>query len=195
MPKHIERTFVMLKPDAVQRGLTGEIIKRIEQRGFKIIALKMVKPSIDHVNAHYPSDEAWVRRLGDKGFNTFKELGMDAMEVMGTNDNLEAGKEVRKWLMDYMTEAPVVPMVIEGVYAVDMVRKIVGSTLPSKAEIGTIRGDYSTDSSGAANVEKRAIKNLIHASETKEEATHEIGHWFSEEEIYEWDRADHKVMY
>ena len=191
----IERTFVMVKPDGVQRGLIGEIIKRLEQRGLKVVALKMVKPSLEHISAHYPTDEKWLRRLGDKGFNSFKELGLDTMKVMGTTDNLEAGKEVRKWLMNYMLEAPVVPMVIEGVHAIDMVRKIAGSTLPLKAEIGTIRGDYSSDSSSAANPEKRSIKNLLHASETKEEAQHEISHWFSDEEIYSWDRPDHKAMF
>jgi len=191
----VERTFVMVKPDGVQRGLIGEIVKRFEQRGLKVIAMKMVKPTFEHVDAFYPHEEKWIRRLGDKGFNTFAELGMDPMEIMGTTDNLEAGKQVREWLMNYMTEAPVVPMVIEGVHAIEMVRKIVGHTLPYKAEVGTIRGDYSADSSAAANPEKRAIKNLVHASETKEEAAHEISHWFSEEEIYTWERPDKATMY
>ncbi|KKQ93549.1 MAG: Nucleoside diphosphate kinase [candidate division CPR2 bacterium GW2011_GWC1_39_9] len=191
----VERTFVMVKPDGVQRGLIGEIIKRLEQRGLQIIALKMVKPSVEHISNHYPTDEVWIKRLGDKGFNVFNELGIDLKEAMGTADNLEAGKKVRKWLIDYMTEAPVVAMVVEGVHARDMVRKIVGSTLPNKAEIGTLRGDFSVDSPAAANLEKRAIKNLAHASETKEEAEKEICHWFSQEEIHQWDRPDHKAMF
>jgi nucleoside-diphosphate kinase len=195
MSDHLQRTFVMLKPDAVQRGLIGEILARIEKRGLKVIAMKMVKPPIEHISAHYPTDEKWVRRLGDKGFNTFKEMDLDPMEIMGTTDNLEAGKQVREWLINYMTEAPVVPMVVEGIYAIDMIRKIVGHTLPSKADIGTIRGDYSVDTNAAANVEKRSIKNLVHASETPEEAKHEISHWFSEEEITKWDRPDHKAMF
>lgn len=191
----IERTFVMVKPDGVQRGLIGEIIKRFEQRGLQIMALKMVKPSIDHITNHYPADEEWIRRLGDKGFNVFKERGIDIKKAMGTDDNLEAGKKVRQWLIDYMVEAPVVAMVVEGIHARDMVRKIVGPTLPNKAEIGTIRGDYSVDSPAAANIEKRSIKNLVHASETAEEAEKEICHWFSQEEIHIWERPDHKAMY
>lgn len=190
-----ERTFVMVKPDGVQRGLVGEVISRFEQRGMKVIALKMVEPSLEHISNHYPTDDAWIERLGEKGFKSFAELGIDPMEVMGTTNKKEAGTQVRQWLLDYMTGAPVVPMVVEGLHAIEMVRKIAGNTLPLKAELGTIRGDYSADSPASANVEKRAIKNILHASETPEEAEHEIAHWFSEEEIFEWDRADHKVMY
>ncbi|MFA6963213.1 MAG: nucleoside-diphosphate kinase [Patescibacteria group bacterium] len=192
----IERTFVMVKPDGVERGLIGEIVSRFEKRGLKVIALKMVKPTLEHINDHYPKDETWIARLGDKGFNVFKEYGLDPKEVMGTDNNLEAGKQVRQWLIDFMTEAPVVAMVIEGIHARDMIRKITGSTLPNKAEIGTIRGDYSVDSPAAANLNQRAVKNLVHASETAEEAENEIAHWFSEEEIYpDYVRADHSAMF
>jgi nucleoside-diphosphate kinase len=191
-----ERTFVMVKPDGTQRGLVGEIIGRFEKRGLKLLALKMVKPTFEHLDAHYPKDDAWMSRLGDKGFNCFAEYGIDPKEVMGTDNKLEAGKMVRQWLVDYMMDAPVVAMVIEGIHARDMVRKIVGSTLPSKAEIGTIRGDFSVDSPAAANLNKRSIKNLVHASETKEEAENEIKHWFSEQEICpDYDRVDHAAMF
>ena len=192
----IERTLAMVKPDGVERGLIGEVISRFEKRGLKVIGLKMVKPTLEHIDAHYPKDEAWISRLGDKGFNVFKEYGLDPKEVMGTDNNLEAGKLVREWLVNYMTEAPIVAMVIEGIHAIDMVRKIAGPTLPSKAEIGTIRGDFSVDSPAAANLNKRAIKNIVHASENKEEAANEIAHWFSEEEIFEdYLRADHAAMF
>lgn len=191
----LERSFVMIKPDGVERGLVGEIIKRFEQRGLKVVALKMLKPSVDHVTKHYPTDEAWIERLGEKGFTVFAEYGMDPKEVMGTADKKEAGQIVRKWLIDYVADAPVVAMVIEGLHAIEMVRKIVGPTLPSKAEIGTIRGDYSIDSPAAANLSGRAIKNLIHASENVTEAKHEIAHWFSEEEIHDYDRAEHNAMF
>lgn len=191
----LDRTFVMIKPDGVERGLVGEILHRFERRGLKIVALKMVKPSIEHVDAHYPKDESWIERLGEKGFNTFAEYNINPKEVMGTDDKKEAGKMVRQWLIDYIADAPVVAMVIEGLHAVDMVRKITGSTLPSKAEIGTIRGDYSIDSPAAANLSGRSVKNLIHASETVEEAKHEIAHWFSEEEIHDYERSDHSSMF
>jgi len=156
----------------------------------------MVKPSLEHIDEHYPKDEEWIGRLGDKGFNVFKEYGIDPKKLMGTDDRKEAGEMVRGWLVDYLNEAPVVAMIIEGIHAIDMVRKIAGTTLPSKAEIGTIRGDFSVDSPAAANLEKRAIKNILHASENKEEAEHEIAHWFSREEIFDdYARAEHGVMF
>jgi len=191
----IERTLVLVKPDGVQRGLIGEVIGRLEKRGLKIIALKMVKPTLEHLDEHYPKDEAWIERLGDKGFKVFAEYNINPKNHMGTDDKKEAGKMVREWLINYLTEAPVVALVIEGVHAIDMVRKIAGNTLPSKAEIGTIRGDYSVDSPAAANLEGRAIKNIIHSSETKEEAEHEIEHWFAAEEIIDYKRSDHVVMF
>lgn len=191
----IERSFVLVKPDGVQRGLIGEVISRLENRGLKIIGLKMVKPSLDHVDQHYPKDEAWIERLGHKGFAVFEQYGIDPKEYMGTDSKKEVGKMVRQWLVDYLVEAPVVAMVIEGVHAIDMVRKIAGNTLPSKADIGTVRGDYSVDSPAAANLEGRAIKNIMHASETPEEAEHEIAHWFAQEEIYEYFLSHHTVMY
>jgi nucleoside-diphosphate kinase len=192
----IERTLVMAKPDGVQRGLVGEIIRRFEIRGLKLVALKLVKPTFEHLDNHYPKDEAWIARLGDKGFNTFKEHNIDPMDIMGTTNNLEAGKQVREWLIDYMTEAPVAAMVFEGIHAIDMARKITGVTLPANAEIGTIRGDFSVDSPAAANFQKRAIRNLVHASENKNEAEAEIRHWFSEEEIFDqYERVDQKGMY
>lgn len=191
----LERTLVLVKSDGVQRGLIGEVISRMERRGLKIIGLKMVKPTLEHLDEHYPKDEAWITRLGEKGFAVFDEYGIDPKEYMGTNDKKEAGTMVRKWLIDYLLEAPVVALIIEGIHAVDMVRKIAGTTLPSKADIGTIRGDFSVDSPASANLEGRAIKNIMHASENKEEAEHEIAHWFAAEEIFEYKRSDHTVMF
>jgi len=190
-----ERTVVLVKPDGVQRGLIGEVIGRMEKRGLKIIALKMIRPSLEHVDAHYPTDEAWIERLGHKGFTVFEEYGLDPKQYLGTDVKKEAGAMVRGWLVGYLTEAPIVAMIVEGVHAIDNVRKIAGNTLPSKAEIGTIRGDFSVDSPAAANIEGRAIKNIVHASETKEEAEHEIAHWFSVEDIHDYGRSDEKVMF
>lgn len=190
-----EQTLVLVKPDGVQRGLIGEIINRIERRGLKVVAMKMVKPSLEHINEHYPKDEVWVERLGHKGFTVFEEYGLDPMEYMGTSDKKEAGKKVRDWLVNYLLEAPIVAMIIEGIHAVDMVRKIAGQTLPNKADIGTIRGDFSIDSPAAANIEGRSVKNIMHASETREEAKHEIAHWFSQDEIFEYKRAEEGVMF
>lgn len=190
-----ERTFVMMKPDAVMRGLMGEMLKRFEQRGLKITAMKMVHASHEQADGFYPKDEAWVTRLGHKGLKTFAEYNLDPVKGMGTDDPAEIGKIVRKGLIEYITMGPVVPMVIEGIHAVSVVRKIVGQTLPVFSEPGTIRGDFSHDAPTAANVELRSIFNLIHASEVSEEAEKEIAHWFKESEILDYDRAEHVIMF
>lgn len=173
-----EVTYVMIKPDGVRKGLIGEIIRRFEQRDLKVVALEMFEPSHAMIDDHYPKDEAWVRRLGQKSLATYEKYGYDVVEELGTKDDKEIGVMVRKWLVDYMTSAPLVRMAVQGVHAVDVVRKIAGATMPSSADMGTIRGDYSIDSAALANSEKRAVMNLLHASETPEEAEHEIQHWF-----------------
>lgn len=183
-----EKTFLMIKPDGVRKGLIGEVIKRIEQRDLKIVALEMFMPERKEIDNHYPKDEKWIARVGDKTLATYAKYGIDAKEELGTSDNLEIGKMVREWLVEYMISAPMVRMVIQGIHAVDMVRKIVGPTLPYLAEMGTIRGDYSADSPTLANSEKRAVMNLVHASETPEEAKHEMEHWFGGKPIHNYKR-------
>lgn len=173
-----EKTYVMIKPDGVKKGLIGEIIRRFEQRDLKVVALEMFQPTKEQIDNHYPKDEAWRKRLGEKTLGTYAKYGVDPLAALGTADPLKLGDMVRGWLVDYMTSAPLVRMVIEGVHAVDMVRKICGATLPYLADMGTIRGDFSADSPAVANTEKRAVMNLVHASETPEEAKHEIEHWF-----------------
>ena len=188
-----EITYLMIKPDGIKRGLTGEIINRVEQRGLKIVGLKMLHPTKEQIDNHYPKDEKWIRRLGEKTAVTYQKYGYNVKEEMGTDDLLEIGKRVRNWILDYMISAPVVCMVVKGVHAVDMIRKIVGETIPANALPGTIRGDYSVDSPILANKEKRSIFNLVHASETQEEAKHEIKHWFGELELLDYNRTDEMV--
>lgn len=183
-----EKTFVLIKPDGVRKGLTGEIIKRMEQRDLKVVALEMFQPSKAEMDKHYPKDEAWLKRIGEKTSGTYQKYGHDVKKDFGTDDLLKIGKTVRGWLIDFMISAPMVKMVIQGVHAVDMVRKIVGPTMPYLAEMGTIRGDYSADSAISANIEKRAVYNLVHASETPEEAKHEIEHWFGKSAIFKYKR-------
>lgn len=195
--KHIkqQKTLVLVKPDGVKRGLVGEVLSRIERRGLKIVALKMVAVDRAHLENHFPKSEEWVGRLGDKGLKTFAEYELDPKELMGTNDRMEVGKKVKESLFAYMTSGPIVAVVIEGLHAIDMVRKLAGHTLPVFAEMGTIRGDYSVDSPAIANVEGRAIQNIMHASETSEEAENEISLWFRPEEIHSYKRAEEDVMF
>jgi nucleoside-diphosphate kinase len=191
----MERTLVVLKPDAVARGLSGEIITRFENVGLKIVAVKLVVAKKDLVEKHYPNDrdELWIG-IGNKTLDNYKALDMDPKKSLGTNDAKEIGKMVRVWLMDYLMEGPVLAFVLEGPHAVELVRKICGHTLPLLAAPGTIRGDFSFDSSYLANSNKRPIKNLMHASGNIEEAEYEIPLWFTPAEIYAYERVEEKAM-
>jgi nucleoside-diphosphate kinase len=192
-----EQTFCMIKPDGVMRGLIGEIIHRIEKSGLKVVGMKMLVPTEEMIRAHYPaSDEAWVHRLGQKGLSGFENLpDASPKDILGTDDAEEIGKGVVEALVNYMQSGPVVAMVVEGIQAVDMVRKLAGNTLPYKADVGTIRGDFSVDSPSVANTEKRSIHNLFHASETPDEAKNEIKLWFGEDTIHDYDLGNDQVMY
>ncbi len=190
-----EKTVLIIKPDGVKRGLVGEIISRIEKRGLKIIALQMIWAEKEQIDNHYPKDEAWIKRLGEKTLKNYKTFGLDPIKELGTDDPLEIGKTVRGWLIDYMTSGPLVKMVVKGIHAIAMVRKIVGSSMPAEAEMGTIRGDFSVDDATAANRDKRAIHNLVHASENEKEAEHELNFWFAPEEIHDYKRAEEDIMF
>lgn len=190
-----ERTLVLIKPDGVKRGLIGEIIGRIEQRGLKVIALKMIYATKEQIDDHYPKDPKWIRRLGEKTQTTFEKFGLNMKKEMGTDDLDEIGKSVRSWLLNFMTSGPMVKMIVQGIHAIEMVRKLVGNSIPALAEMGTIRGDFSVDSAACANTEKRAVRNIVHASETPEEAEHEIEYWFSPEEIYQYKRAEEEITW
>ena len=185
-----EKTLVLIKPDGVKRGLIGEIISRFEKRGLKVISLEMFMATRDQIDEHYPKDEKWTRRLGEKTLNNYREHNIDPKEELGSDDPLEIGKMVRGWLLDYMTSGPMVKIMIKGIHAVSVVRKIVGKSLPTEAEVGTIRGDFSIDSPAAANHDKRSVYNIVHASETQEEAAHELAFWFAAEDVFDYKRAD-----
>ncbi len=184
-----EKTLVLIKPDGVKKGIIGEIIRRFEQRDLKIVALEMFEPTSEDIDNHYPKSEEWINRLGKKTLSTYKKYDIDPNEALGTEDQKEIGKMVRGWLIEYMTSAPLVKMVVQGVHAIDVVRKIAGPTMPYEADMGTIRGDFSIDSPALANTEKRSVMNIVHASETSEEAEHEIEHWFGKGfEPFEYQR-------
>lgn len=190
-----EKTVLLIKPDGVKRGLVGEIISLVEKRGLKIIALDMVQATKDQIDRHYPKDEKWIKRLGEKTLKNYKDFGFDAKAELDTEDPLEIGKKVRSWLIDYLTSGPMVKIAIKGIHAIDMIRKLAGSSMPSEAEMGTIRGDFSVDDATAANRDKRAIHNIVHASESPEEAEHELSFWFAPEDIYDYKRAEEDIMF
>ncbi len=190
-----EKTVVLVKPDGVKRGLIGEVMRRLESRGLKIIALKMVAASREHAHTHYPNTEEWLRGMGNKTLENYKQYGKDPLKEIGADDPLAIGKMVAQWNVDFLTSGPMVAIVVQGIHAVDMVRKIVGKTVPSMAEMGTIRGDFSVDSPTLANAGKRALHNIVHASGDQSEAVHELAHWFGAEEIHEYKRAEEDIMF
>lgn len=195
MSLKLERTFVLVKPDGVKRGLVGEIIHRFEQRGLKVIALKLLVASREQAHAHYPNTVEWLTGMGNKTLEYYAKYGKDPLKEIGTADALEIGKKVAGWNVDFLTSGPAVAMVVSGLHAIDMVRKIVGATFPAKAEMGTVRGDFSVDSSVLANTDRRAVHNLVHASGEPSEATHEINHWFAPEEVHDYRRAEEDIMF
>lgn len=191
----MERTLIIIKPDAIQRGIIGDIITRYEKVGLKIVGMKMFTPSKDLLNKHYPVDrDEFIVGMGHKTLDNYRSLGMNPHDYFGTDDAKKIGLEVQKWLVDFMTENPVIAVVLEGPHAIEVVRKIRGHTLPLNAQPGTITGDYSFDSSSLANNDMRPIRNLVHASGNKEEAEFEIDLWFSKDELFEYDTVHQKHM-
>ncbi|MEX0881630.1 MAG: nucleoside-diphosphate kinase [Candidatus Saccharimonadales bacterium] len=183
----MEKTLVILKPDAVQHGLVGEITSRFEKAGLKLVATKMIWPDRELAEKHYPSDrEEFIKGMGHKTLESHKEEDEDASTIFGTPDPHAIGLQLHKWLVDFLVSGPVIAMVLEGENAIKLGRDIAGHTIPAKAEPGTIRGDYSDDSAIKANAEKRSIKNLVHASGDKKEADFEINLWFTEEELHSY---------
>lgn len=191
----MERTVVVVKPDGVKRGIVGDIIQRFEKAGLRLVALKMLMISEEFAHRHYPGTDQWLSGIGEKTLKTYEKYGRNAVEELGTDDKLEIGKMVHEWNTKYLTSGPVVAMVLQGNHAIDNVRMIVGDTLPVFAQPGTIRGDYSVDSPMLANDQKRAIRNVIHASGDPEEAAHEVEHWFGPEDIHTYERADEAIMF
>lgn len=187
----------MIKPDGVKRGLVGEIISRFEKCGLKIIGLEMIGPTRREIDKHYPKDRDWVMNLGRNLLKTGEEfeLTIDLKKEYGTDDLHELGKMVREWLLDFMTSGPLIKIVVEGVHAIRMVRKIVGPTIPAFAEMGTIRGDFSVDSPAIANPAHRSVRNLAHASGNLQEAEYEISLWFSPKMIHSYRRSEEDAMF
>ena len=173
-----EETLVVIKPDGVARGLTGRIIEQFLDAGFELARLELRSAPADLIERHYPSDDAWLSSVGDKTLADYERLGLDPAEYFGVVDPLVIGRVIKGWLIDYMTQGPVVAMVLRGNEAISRVRTLCGNTVPAMADPATIRGRYSSDSAAAANAEKRPIQNLVHASGNLEEANHEICLWF-----------------
>ncbi|MCX6743555.1 MAG: nucleoside-diphosphate kinase [Candidatus Parcubacteria bacterium] len=188
----MEKTLVIIKPDGVQRNLIGEITSRFERSGLKLVATKLLRADDKMVEKHYTIDPEWVKKVGLKAIGSYKEKGL----TPPNDDPIAVGKDVLKRLKDFMTAGPVLAMVWEGNEAVSLVRKICGSTEPFSAAIGTIRGDYNPiETYQMADLANRAIRNLVHASGTPDEAEKEITIWFKKEEILDYNLARDTILY
>lgn len=185
-----ERTFVMVKPDGIQRSLVGEILRRIERTGLKLVALKMLVPTRKQASEHYGKDDAWCEKIGNRTIE-----GIQARGGQPEKTPLEYGKDILDGLYDFLTSGPVVAMVWEGNEAVGVVKKIVGSTEPLTSDVGTIRGDLTVDSYDIANIDGRAVRNLIHCSDEKDEAAREISVWFESEDIVRYKHISERMLY
>jgi nucleoside-diphosphate kinase len=191
-----QKTIIILKHDAVARGLMGEILKRFERAGLKMVAFKFIQAPADLAVQHYPSDDAWYRTAGERTLTEYKEKGIDPVKELGTADAIKIGKLIKKWNVDYLTEGPILATVWEGYDAIKVVRKLVGSTKPAEAAPGTIRGDFSIDNVELANALKRPFRNLIHASGNEAEAENELDLWFDASELCnDYFRADQEMMF
>lgn len=191
---HTEKTLIIVKHDGVARGLIGEIIKRFERVGLKLVALEFLKGTDDMGQSHYPDSEKWKKNVGERTLKEYNEKGISAVKDFGTVDPLEIGKQVKKWLVEYLTYGPVLAMIWEGPNAVKIGRKLAGDTVPLLALPGTIRGDFAVDNVELGNIYARPVYNLIHASGEVAEAEDEIKLWFDKDEIFDYKPYASQVM-
>lgn len=185
-----EQTFVILKPDAIQRSMIGELISRIEKTGLKLVALKMINATEDQCWKHYNKDDKWFLEKGQKIVDNMTKAGLPIEK-----EAIEYGRDIIEALVNFMTCSPIIPMVFEGNQAVGIVKKIVGGTEPLTSDVGTIRGDLTLDSYELANFDGRAIRNLIHCSDEVTEAQREIAIWFNQDEIKKYRLVSEQILY
>lgn len=191
----MEKTFVMVKPDGVKRGLVGKIFRKFEEAGLKLVACRMIKPSKEQAFGNYPSENAeWLTKMGEKTYQNYNN-DIEAIKAdLGTENKTEIGKKILDSLVGYITSGPVILMVWEGNHAVKVVRKLAGQTDPTVADSSTIRGTYGYDTPMLAVKSGRIVfQNLLHISDSAEEAEREIIHWFGSNYKYlgDYERIDY----
>ncbi len=186
-----EKTLVLIKPDGIQRSLIGEIIKRYERTGLKLVGLKMIVPTEDFVEKHYLLDPDWRMKNGQKTIEGYRKKGMKPP----SEDPLELSGKTLINLKKYLSSGPVIAMVWQGMHAVEIVRKITGGTEPLTSDVGTIRGDLTIDSYAVADMNGRSTRNLIHASGSHKEAQKEIPLWFKPEELINYRLVGEQILY
>ena len=199
-----ERTLVLLKPDAVQRNLVGEIVGRFERAGLKIVAMKFLLPTAEQAHAHYVKNEAEIEALGRRMImplesavwqEFFKREAKKKGGAVVNDDPKEFGQKIIDRLIVFLTSSPVLAIVLEGNKAIPIVRKLLGSTEPLQSDVGTIRGDYTLDSYELADAGNRAVRNLVHASANDFDAEYEIKIWFKKDELVNYRTARERILY
>jgi len=185
-----ERTLVLLKPDAVQRSLIGEIIGRFEKVGLKIVAMKFLLPTKEQAYEHYVKNEAEIEALGLRSIEAKKKSG-----IIETMDPKVLGQEIINRLVAFLSAGPIVAIILEGNQAIKITRKIVGSTEPLQSAMGTIRADYTIDSYAMADGDERSVRNLVHAASSEEDFDYEAKVWFKDGEIIDYTNAFDKILY
>jgi len=186
-----ERTLVLIKPDGVQRSLIGQIVQRYEQTGLKLVGLKFFIPSPELVKKHYLVVDTWLESVGQKAKEAYLKKGLKPP----FEDPKKCGQQVLKRLEKYLSSGPIVAMIWQGNEAVGIIRKITGGTEPLISDVGTIRGDLTIDSYQLADTGDRAVRNLIHASASPEEAEKEIKVWFKENEVLKYRLISEAILY
>ena len=193
MEKHPkkERTLVIIKPDGIQRSLIAELISRYERIGLKMVGIKMMVPTAELIEKHYTLDPEWRMKTGLKTIRGYTDKGLTPPDT----DPLSITAKILKRLVEYMTKGPIIAIVWEGAHAVEVVRKLTGTTEPVTSDVGTIRGDLVLDSYRMSDNDGRSIRNLVHASGTVAEAEDEIAHWFKKGEIIDYHLVMEHIVY
>lgn len=165
----MEKNLIFIKPDGVKRGICGEIIQRFERTGLKITEMRMLWLTKQQADRFYPNDKEWLLMLSNKVTEAFA-----LKDKKFKRPGLAYGRQVKRYLIDYVTSGPVLAFVVEGNEAISVTRKLTGATDASIASPGTIRGDYGSDSLYTANMEKRANRTIVHVAGTAKEASDQI---------------------
>lgn len=186
-----DRTLVIIKPDGVQRSLIGEVIRRLERVGLKLVASKFMVPNVDQIEKHYTLDAGWFMSTGSNTIKSYKSKGLPPP----FEDPIEVGKWTLEKLKKYMVSGPSLFMVWQGANAAPLVRKLTGVAEPLGSDVGTIRGDFMLDSYAMADGDVRAVRNILHASGSPKEAEDEINFWFKPEEVIKYTIVQEKILY
>lgn len=186
-----ERTLIVIKPDGIQRSLIGEVIKRLERVGLKLVGIKMVVPTPEFIEKHYTVDPEWMRITGEKTIESYRKKG----QTPPNEDPIAVTTIVLNNLKKYMSSGPSIAMVWQGVHSVKLVRKLVGGTEPLTSDPGSLRGDFVLDSYQLSDTDSRAIRNLIHASGSTDDAQKEIDLWFKPEELINYRLISEQILY